>query len=75
MEKITTILESIRPDIDFDQETRLIDDGILKSFDVISIIGELNGVFDINIGVEDLIPENFNSVERIELLVKRLLEG
>ena len=75
MEKIRLILSDIRPDVDFDTEERLIDDGILESFDIISLVGELNDAFDVSIGVQDLTPENFNSGERIEELVKRLLEG
>ena len=47
MEKLLEILEGIRPDVDFRNETALIDDGILDSFDVVSIISELDDAFDV----------------------------
>ena len=74
MEKVLEILKSLRDDIDYEKEKKLIDDGILDSFDVVSIVGELCDTFDITITVEDLEPENFNSVEAITALVERLLD-
>ncbi len=73
MEKILEILRSIRSDVDFENEKKLIDDGILDSFDIVSIVGELCDAFDITITVEDLEPENFNTVEAINELVERLV--
>ena len=72
MEKILEILKSIRSDVDFENEKALIDDGILDSFDVVSVVGELCDEFDITITAEDLEPENFNTVEAIAALVERL---
>ena len=72
MEKIMSILRNVRPDIDFENEKKLIDDALLDSFDIISIIAELNDAFDISIEIEDLEPENFNSVEAMKELVDRL---
>ena len=72
MEKILEILKSVRSDVDFENEKSLIDDGILDSFDVVSVVGELCDEFDITITAEDLEPENFNSVEAIAALVERL---
>lgn len=69
MEKIIQILEDIRPDVDFKTETTLVDGGILDSFDIVSIISELNDAFDIHIRVTDLKPENFNSLAAIAKLV------
>lgn len=57
MDKLLEILSEIRPDLDFKEEQKLIDDGLLDSFDIISIVGELNNEFDIEINVEDLLPE------------------
>ncbi|MBS7303199.1 MAG: acyl carrier protein [Lachnospiraceae bacterium] len=74
MDELKQILEEIRPDIDFEKETSLIDDGVLDSFDIISIVGELNMTYDIEINVEDLLPENFNSMEAIYELVCKLQE-
>ncbi len=74
MEKIIEILESIRSDIDFTNEERLIDDGILDSFDIVAVVGELCDEFDITITVDDMEPENFNSVKAIKELVDRLVD-
>lgn len=72
MEKLLEILEGIRPDVDFANEIKLIDDGILDSFDIVSIISELNDEYDIAIRVTELKPENFNSKEAIMNLVQKL---
>ena len=69
---ILEILEELRPDVDFEKETKLIDDKILESFDIVSLVSELTD--DITIRPKDLVPENFNSVDAIEKLVKELVE-
>ena len=66
MEKLLEILKSIRPDVDFENEKSLIDDGILDSFDVVSIISELDNEFDVQVRITELDPENFNSVELVQ---------
>lgn len=73
MDKLMEILQDARPDLDFDKETKLIDDEILDSFDIITIVGEINAEFDININVGDLVPENFNSAKAIWELVQEYL--
>jgi D-alanine--poly(phosphoribitol) ligase subunit 2 len=75
MEKILEILTDVRPDIDFEQEELLVEGGLLDSFDIVTIISELNDAFDINIRVHDLKPENFNSVAMIQALVDRKIKG
>ena len=72
MERLLNILKSIRPDVDFANEKKLIDDGILDSFDIISIVGELNDAYDIEIDVDDLEPANFNTVEAMLELIEKL---
>ena len=72
MEKLLEILEGTRPDVDFRNETALIDDGILDSFDVVSIISELDDAYDVQIRITELDPENFNSVESIWNLIQEL---
>ena len=74
MEELLKILSGIRPDVDFANEKKLIDDGILDSFDIISIVGELNDHYDIEIDVEDLEPDNFNTVEAMLDLITKLKE-
>ena len=73
-EELMEILEETRPDIDFAKEKALIDDELLDSFDIISIVSEINDAFDISINVNDLKAENFNSVEAILTLITRLQE-
>lgn len=72
MERLLEILKTIREDVDFVNEKKLMDDGILDSFDVVSIVGELCEEYDISMSVDDLTPENFNSVESMLELVERL---
>lgn len=72
MEKLLGILDGIRPDVDFANETSLIDDGLLDSFDVVSIISELNDEYDIAIRVAEIGPLNFNSAEAMLKMVERL---
>ena len=71
-DKILEIVGQVRPDIDFATEQTLIDSGILDSFDIVSIISDLNDEFDISIRITELKPENFNSVDAILALVERL---
>ena len=72
MEQLLKILEDIRPDLDFSQEDKLVDAGILDSFDIITIVGELNDSFGIGINVNDIVPENLNSAENMWQLICRL---
>lgn len=74
MEQLLEILKGIRPDVDFENETALIDDGILDSFDVVSIISELDDAFGVQVRITELDPENFNSAESIWKLVQELKE-
>lgn len=69
-EQIMEILEELRPDVDFENEKQLITDGILESFDIVALVGELSDAFDISLHVEDLVPDNFNSVEGMIDLIK-----
>ena len=71
MQELLEILKSVRDDVDFENEKNLIDDDILDSFDIVSIVGELQDAYDITITVEDMEPENFNSAEAILDLVER----
>ena len=74
MDKILEILQGIRVDVDFVNEKKLIDGGVLDSFDIISIVSEFNDVFDIEIDIDELEPHNFNTVEAMKELITRLQE-
>ena len=68
--QIMEILTEICPGIDFENEKALIDDGLIDSLDIVAVVTELMGAFDVELGVDDLTPENFNSVEAIEELIE-----
>ena len=72
MDKLLELLKNIRPDVDFENETELIDEGILDSFDVVSIISEIDDAFGVQIRINELDPENFNSAEAIWALIEKL---
>lgn len=72
MEELMSILEELRPDVDFENETGLIADGILDSFDIVSLVTQLNEAFDIEIRPSDLVPDNFNSAAAMLALVEKL---
>jgi len=71
---ILEILGDIVEGVDFDTCTTLIDDGLLSSLDIIQLIGALNDEFDISIPATEIIPDNFNSVDAMAAMVKRLSE-
>lgn len=73
-EEIIEILQSVHPEIDYEVEDKLIDNRIFDSFDVVSVVSELIDNFDVEITAETMIPENFNSVDAIMNLIKRLEE-
>lgn len=72
MEKLLELLKGVRPDVDFENETALIDEGLLDSFDVVSIISEIDDVFGVQIRINELDPDNFNSAEAIWNLIQKL---
>ncbi|MCI9557132.1 acyl carrier protein [Oscillospiraceae bacterium 50-16] len=65
MNELMRILEETCPGVDFTDGTALIDDGILTSLDIVTIVSELMEVFEVEISVDDLVPENFNTVQAI----------
>ena len=72
MDNIIEILEQIKPGVDFNTEENLIEEEILDSFDIVTLVAKLNDEFDIEISPADLIPENFNSSKKIYELVQKL---
>ena len=71
-EQLLKILKEIKPGVDFEKETKLIEDGVLDSFDIITAVQELNDAFGISIDVEDLEPANFNTVDAMQELIVKL---
>ena len=74
MEKLLEILSELHPEVDFDTCTTLIDDKILDSFDIVTIVAEIDAEFDVSISAEELIPENFNSAQALYALVEKLMD-
>ncbi|MBR3069631.1 MAG: phosphopantetheine-binding protein [Lachnospiraceae bacterium] len=72
MDEVIEILEEIQPDADYETCETLIDDGILDSFAILSIISELEDAFDIRITPAEIIPANFNSARALYAMVQRL---
>ena len=66
------ILEDVQPDVDFESCDTLIDDGMLDSFAILSIVSELEDQFEISVSPAEIIPENFNSAQAIWAMVQRL---
>lgn len=73
-EQLMEILEELRPDVDFENETALVDDHVLQSFDIVSLVSEISDEFDITVRPKDLLPKNFNSVDAMVELIERLME-
>ncbi len=71
IKKVEDILKEIRPDIDVNSKS-LVDDEALDSFDIVTLVSELIQEYGVEINVEDIIPDNFNSVEAIYALIERL---
>ena len=75
MEQLLEILKDIQPDVDYENCTTLIDDELLDSFAILSIVSELEDAFDVEITPVDIIPEHFNSAEALWEMVQRLQEA
>ena len=72
MEKLMELLRTLKPEIDFETEKSLIDDGLLESFDVITLIAEIEDQFGVEIPAEEIVPENLNSAGGIWDLIVRI---
>ncbi|RVU54849.1 acyl carrier protein [Anaerosphaera multitolerans] len=71
-EKIIEIIQDLNEDFNPSEEVDIIEDGILDSFDIINFIMEADEAFGVKIGVEDIVPENFENVDSIAKLIERL---
>lgn len=70
-QQIISILQEIRPEFDFSQDINFIEEGMLDSFDVVSLVTTLDENYGISIDGMDILPENFATVESIKnLLIK-----
>ncbi len=71
MNDIATILKTIRPEVDFSQSKDFIGDGLLDSFDVVTLVSSLDKHFGISIQGVDIVPENFKDMATIEALLRK----
>ena len=74
MDELMELLEEIAPDVDFATETRLIDDKVLDSFSIVSLVAQLADTFDIEISPKYLVPENFNSAQALWNMIQTIRE-
>lgn len=72
METIVMILKEIKEEVDYLTENKLVTNEILDSLDIMELIDSLEERFGISIGMEDIAPEKFDSVESISELVRKL---
>ena len=75
METLFEILNDIDDTVDWENETALIDDRILDSFGVISLISELEDQFEVEIDASEIVPENINSADAMWKMIQRLQEN
>ena len=74
MEELLAILNDINPDVDYETEDRLIDGKVYDSFSIINLISSISDAFDIELGPEHLIPENFNSAKAMWNMIQTILD-
>ncbi len=68
---ILAILKELKEDVDFEGSKDFVEDGLLDSFDIVNLVGELEDNMDIEISGRDIVPENFVSVEAIENMLEK----
>lgn len=75
MNELLTILRELHPDIDFETATGLVEDSILTSLDIVTIVTEVADRLDVNIPAEEILPENFDSAAALWQLIQQLDEA
>lgn len=75
MEDLLNILRELHPEVDFTQCRTLVDDGVLDSIDIVTLVAEISDRFDVEIPAGALVPENFNSADAIWQMIERLDEA
>ena len=74
MEELLELLQEVLPNVNWEVEKSLVDDGVLDSIDIITIISEITDEYDIKISTDEMKAENFNSVEAIYEMIQTLQE-
>lgn len=73
-EIILGILQELHEDIDFEAEEKMVDDKVLDSFDLVTLVTELGEEFEVDITAKDFVAENFNSVDSLSAMIARLMD-
>lgn len=73
-EIILGILQELHEDIDFEAEEKMVDDKVLDSFDLVTLVTELGEEFEVDITAKDFVAENFNSLDSLSAMIARLIE-
>ena len=74
-ERILEILSGMNADADFAHSENFIEDGLLDSFEIVNLVSELEDAFEIEIRGKDIVPENFENIDRISALIGKYKEG
>ena len=72
--EILNLLQELHEDVDFEVQENLVDDKVLDSFDLVTLVTELSETFDVEVTARDFVAENFNSLDRLTDMIERLLE-
>lgn len=72
MKALVKILEELHPEIDFDVQENLVEQNLLDSFDIVSIIAEISMVFGLTVPPEEIVPHNFHSARAMAAMIERL---
>ena len=71
IKRLEKILSGLHPELKISTDTMLIDDAILDSLDVVSLVTDINDAYKINIGAEDVTRDNFNTLGSISALIEK----
>lgn len=74
-EKIMKLLCRVKEDVNFADSTDFIGDGLIDSFEIVDLVGEIENAFSIEISGKDILPENFMNIEAMEVLIQKYTEG
>ncbi len=72
MDELLEILQDMHPEVDFDASDTLVDDKVLDSFDIVTLISEIYDTFGVAVPAEEIVPANFNSATALYALIQRL---
>ncbi len=72
MDQLLELLKDVNEDVDFTAQNAIIDDEVIDSLDLTGLIADIEDTFDIEIGMNDIVPENFNTVDAMWAMIQRL---